>query len=314
MRKNNKIVVFIFVALFLTFLTVRSEPAPNLLELYEGISVIGDLTADNVTGTVEFSVDRLWHDPFYDEDIVETSRDLIHTPPYDQESNVSREKASGIIFNDNRTAFYPVYKYHVESGDDITIVFLNITDSLEIMEEDLIVSYNGVNYTYEDIDPMSELYANISMWVMSWAFGNLLELELMPLTRYAISPQATTGQEIEYGPYTGDVIGFTEYWVDGTDVYEAIEVHHEEEIVIVDLFGFPQDYTVCATTLLYEKQTGIILHWMEYNSSADIYYYFNATAVSGITPIIPEYSVPFIIAISAILIATPVIINRRKKN
>lgn len=314
MRKQNTIVVFIFVALFLTSLTVRSEPAPNLLELYEGISVFGDLTADDANGTVEFSVDKLWHDPFLDEDIVEMTRDFIHTPPYDPVYNISREKATGIVLNDNRTVIYPTYKYHVESGDDITIIFLNITDSLDLAEEDLIVTYNGVNYTYEDIDTMSELYANISMWVLSFGLGNLLELELMPLTRYAISPQATTGQEIEYGQYTGEVIGFTEYWVDETDVYEAIEVHHEEVIVIVDLFGFPQEYTVGATTLLYEKQTGIILHWIEYNSTADIYYYYNATAVFGITPIIPEYSVPFIIAIGAILIATPIIISRRKKN
>ena len=314
MRKQNKIVVFVFVALFLTSLTVRSEPAPNLLELYEGISVFGDLTSDDANGTVKFSVDKLWHDPFYDEDIVEMSRDFIHTPPYHPVYNVSREKATGIIINDNRTSIIPVYKYHVESGDDITIIFLNITDSLNFTDEDLIVTYNGVNYTYEDIDPMSDLYANISGWFMSWAFGNMLELELMPLIRYAISPQATTGQEIEYGPYTGEVIGVTEYWVDETVVYEAIEVHHEEVIVIVDLFGTPQPYTVGATTLLYEKQTGIILHWSEYNSTADLYYYFNSTAVVGITPIIPEYSVPFILAISAILIATPIFISRRKKN
>lgn len=314
MRKQNKIVVFIFVALFLTSLTVRSEPAPNLLELYEGISVTGDLTADNITGTVEFSVDRLWHDPLSDEDIVEVTRDLIHTPPYDPVYNVSREKATGIVINDNRTAIIPIYKYHVESGDDITIVFLNITDSLNFTDEDLIVTYNGVNYTYVDIDPSSDLYANIRSCFMSWGFGNMLELQLMPLIRYAISPQATTGQEIEYGPYTGEVIGFTEYWVDETDVYEAIEVYHEEVIVIVDLFESPQPYTVGATTLLYEKQTGIILHWIEYNSTADLYYYFNATAVSGITPVIPEYSVPLILALSTILIATPIIINRRKKN
>ncbi len=314
MRKQNTIVVFIFVALFLTSLTVRSEPAPNLLELYEGISVFGDLTSDDANGTVEFSVDKLWQDPFLDEDIVEMTRDFIHTPPYDPVYNISREKATGIVLKDNRTAIYPTYKYHVESGDDITIIFLNITDSLDLADEDLIVTYNGVNYTYVDIDPMSELYANISNVVMGYAFGNVLELQLMPLLRYAISPQATTGQEIEYGPYTGEVIGFTEYWVDEIDAYEAIEVHHEEAIVIVDIFGSPQPYTIGATTLLYEKQTGIILHWIEYNSTADIYYYFNATAVSGITPIIPEYSVPFIIAIGAILIATPIIISRRKKN
>lgn len=238
MRKHNKIVVFIFVALFLTSLTVRSEPASNLLELYEGISVFGDITSDIANGTVEFSVDKLWHDSFIDEDIVEVTRDFIHTPPYDPISNVSREKATSIVVKDNRTAIFPIYKYHVESGDDITIVFLNITDSLNLTEEDLIVTYNGVNYTYVDIDPMSELYANISTWIMSWAFGNMLELELMPLIRYAISPQATTGQEIEYGPYTGEVIGFTEYWVDETDFYEAIEVHHEEVIVTVNLFEF----------------------------------------------------------------------------
>lgn len=314
MRKQNKIVVFVFVALFLTSLTVRSEPAPNLLELYEGISVFGDLTSDDVNGTVEFSVDKLWHDPFYDEDIVEMSRDFIHTPPYHPVYNVSREIATSIVLSDNRSVIYPSYKYHVESGDDTTIVFLNITDSLDLGEEDLIVTYNGVNYTFQDIDPESELYTNISTWVISMALGNMLELVLMPLTKYAISPQATTGQEIEYGPYTGEVMGFTEYWIDETDVYEVIEVHHEEVVIIFDFFGTPQPYTLGESTLLYEKQTGIILHWIEYNSTADLYYYYNATAVFGITPVIPEYSVPLLLALSTILIATPIIISRRKKN
>ena len=132
--------------------------------------------------------------------------------------------------------------------------------------------------------------------------------QIMPMFRYAISPQATIGQEIEYGLFNGTVVGFTEYYISETEYFEAIEVHHDE---------FPidgvNDYG--ESTLLYEKNTGIILHWLEYNATADKYYYYNATDVIGISPIIvvPEFSIPFIVLISGILIAVPILIYIRKK-
>ena len=91
MRKHNKILACFFVVFFLSSLTVRSETAPNLLELIEEISTKGDLFQNELLGTFNVSIDRIWHDPFYDEDIVELSRTLDHTPPYDPIVNVSKE-------------------------------------------------------------------------------------------------------------------------------------------------------------------------------------------------------------------------------
>ncbi len=315
MKKHNKILACFFVVFFLSSLTVRSETAPNLLELTEGISTVGEIYHNEVSGSVNFSIDRIWHDPFLDEDILEMSRDFVHDPPYDPIFNISKEIVRSVVINDNRSVIIPAIRYYIESGDETIDFYFNYTDSLDIGEEDIFVTYNGATYNYSEIDPASELYTNITDWMFNWMVGNAFELQLMPQTKYAISPQATIGQEIEYGPYTGEVIGFATYNISETEYYEVIEVHHDEEVVIINMFGSDQPYTIGESTLLYEKRTGIILHWLEYNVTADKYYFYNATEVVGISPLIYilEYSLPFIAVISSILIAIPILIGRRKK-
>lgn len=315
MRKHNKILACFFLVFFLSSLTVRSEVAPNLLELTEGICSKGEIYQDELWATLNFSIDRIWHDPFFDEDIVEITRDVDHKPPYDPIVNVSKEIVTSLIINDNRSAFMPVVSHYVKSWDDTILVFINYTDSLDFAEEDLLVTYNGITYTYSEMDPGHELYGNISFWVMSWGFGNMFEQQIMPITKYAISPQATIGQEIDYGQYTGEVMGFTTYDISETEYYEVIEVYHDEVVVIINMFGTDEPYTIGECTLLYEKRTGLVLHWIEYNATLDEYYFYNATEVVGISPLVyvPEYSVPFIAVISSILIAIPILIGRRKK-
>ncbi|NPD90190.1 MAG: hypothetical protein HGN29_15875 [Asgard group archaeon] len=314
MNKHNKVLVLIFIVFLLTSLTVRSETAPNLLELTEGISVSGDLNQYEISGTMEFGIDKIWYDPFTDENLVEMIRNMTDTPP-NPPYYVKRQIVTSLIMEDNRTVLLPASRFYTETVEDAVLFFLNITDSMDIAEEDLIVTYHGVNYTLIDIDTESELYSNISIWYLSFVLGNAFELQLMPLTRYAISPQATIGQEIDYGTYTGEVMGFKEYEISETEKYEVIEVHHEEAVIMVDISGLgsPEPYTIGETTFFYEKQTGIVLHWIEYNSTADLYYYFNATKVVGIIPLISEYSVPSLVLLSTILIATPIIMSRKRK-
>ena len=314
MKRYNKILTCFFVVFLLSSLTVRSETAPNLLELTEGIVIIGDTHQEGLFGTANFSVDKIWYDPFFDEDIVEISRGLVQDPPYDPILNVSSQQIKSLVVKDNRTVYIPAISYDIKSGDDFISIFVNYTDDLNVTVNDLMVTYNGITYVYNEMDPYSAVYENVSFWMMSWAVGNVFELQLMPLLRYAISPQATIGQEIEYGKFTGEVMGFTEYYISETEYFEVIEVHHNEEIVIINLFGSDQPYVFGDTTLLYEKNTGIILHWLEYNSTSYEYYYYNATEVVGLSPIsIPEFSVPLIIVLSSILIAIPILISRRKK-
>lgn len=314
MKRYNKILACFCVVFLLSSLTVRSETAPNLLELTEGTIIIGEIYHNEIWGDWNFSIDKIWHDPFFDEDIVELTRDFIHDSPYNPTVNVSREIATSLIVKDNRTVYLPFVSYYVETIDYNITIFLNYTTDLNMTEDDLMVTYNGTTYIFNDIDPGALIYANVSYWFMTWAIGNAFELDLMPLTKYAISPQATIGQEIEFGNYTGEVMGFKEYYISETEYFEVIEVYHNETVVNIDIFGTDDPYTIGETTLLYEKNTGIVLHWLEYNSSADKYYYYNATEVIGLNPIvIPEFAVPFIVAISSILIAIPILIVRRKK-
>lgn len=315
MKRYNKFLACFCVVFLLSSLTVRSETAPNLLELTEGTVIIGEVFHNDIFGNWNFSIDKIWYDSFLDEDIVELTRDFIHEPPYDPIVNVSREIATSLILKDNRTAILPVASYYVETVDYNITVFLNYTIDLNITEDDLMITYNGTTYIFNDIDPGELFYDIVSYWMMTWATANVFELQLMPLTKYAISPQATIGQEIEYGQYNGSVVGFTEYYISETEYFEVIEVHHDESIVIINIFGTDDPYTIGESTLLYEKNTGIVVHWLEYNSTSDKYYYYNATEVIGINPIvIPEFSVPFIAVLSSILIAIPILIVRRRKN
>ncbi|MBY9001783.1 MAG: hypothetical protein KGD64_12770 [Candidatus Heimdallarchaeota archaeon] len=315
MKKHNKILSYIFVVFFLSSLTVRSETAPNLLDLTEGTVIIGDIYLSETYGQFNFSVDRIFYDSFFDEDFVELSRAMNHTPPYDPTFKVKNEIATSLVVKDNRTVYLNLASYYIETVDYNITVFVDYTDDLNMTEDDLKVTYNGTTYTYNTIDPGEPFYDLVSFWTMNWALANLFDKQMMPLLKYAISPQATIGQEILYGQYNGTVVGFTEYYISETEYFEAIEVHHDETIVIINIFGSDQPYTFGDTTLLYEKNTGIILHWLEYNSSAGYYYYYNATDVIGLVPIIvvPEFSVPFIAVISSILIAIPILIARRKR-
>ncbi len=289
-------------------MTVRSETAPNLLELEEGISVVGDFHQMTALGPMTFTIDRIWHDPFFDLDIVEISRELIHTN-LDPVVNVSREIVTSVIINNNRTRIIPVMRHHVDTWDDEITVFFDISDSLNITEESLKVIYNGVTYVYEDMDPMSQVYSEIGLWMLSFFGGNVIEGGLMPMTKYAISPQATTGQFIDYGPYQGEVIGFTEYYINEKEYYEVIEVHHDEVTIYIDVLGDVDPYTIGESTYFYEKRTGMVLNWIE--SIAEENYYFNATEVTGIKPL--KTSVSFIVVLSTALIAIPIVLGRRKK-
>ena len=310
MRIHNKLLVLVLATLLLTSLTVRSETAPNLLELDEGLTVIGNYPYYTALGPMTFTVEKIWHDSFYDLDVVEMSRELIHTN-LDPIVNVSREIVTAVIINSNRTNFMPVVRHYVETWDDTIDVFLDISESLNITAESLKVTVNGITYVYEDMDPFSLVYSKISMWMMSWALGNVLEKGLAPLTKYAISPQATTGQYIDYGPYQGEVIGFTEYYINEKEYYEVIEVHHDEVVIYVDILGSVDPYTIGESTYYYEKRTGMVLNWIEYDSIADTNYYFNATDVTGIRPL--KTSASFIIVLSTALIAIPIVLGRRKK-
>ncbi len=314
MKDYKKILTSFFILFLFSSLTVRSEIAPNLLDLTEGTVIIGDVYMNEIYGKFNFSVDRIFYDSFFDEDFVELTREMIHEPPYNP-VNVVREIVTSLVVNDNRTVIFPVASYYVETVDYNVTIFLDYTDDLNMTEDDLKVTYNGTTYIYNDLDPEEPFYDNVSYWAFTWAVANVFELQMMPFIKYAISPQATIGQEILYGQYNGTVVGFTEYYISETEYFEAIEVHHDETIVIIDIFGTDDPYTLGETTLLYEKSTGIVLHWIEYNSLLDHYYYYNATDVLGINPIIvvPEFAVPLIIVLGSILIAIPILTSRRKK-
>ncbi|MHA1219092.1 MAG: hypothetical protein ACTSO5_10530 [Candidatus Heimdallarchaeaceae archaeon] len=309
MRIHNKLLVLVLTALLLTSLSVRSETAPNLLELDEGITVVGDFHYYTALGPMTFTIDRIWHDSFFDLDVVEISRELIHTN-LDPIVNVSREIVTAVVINSNRTNLIPVLRHYVKTWDDTIDIFLDVSESLNITSESLKVTVNGVTYVYDDMDPMSLVYSKISMWMMSWLLGNVLEQGLMPLTKYAISPNATTGQFIDYGPYQGEVMGFTEYYINEKEYYEVIEVHHDEVIIYVDILGDVDPYTIGESTYFYEKRTGMVLNWIEYDSIADENYYFNATEVTGINPL--KTSVSFIVVLSTAIIAIPIVLARRK--
>ena len=315
MKRTKKVLVLLLITILLTSLNVRSDTAPNLLELTEGIYIFGDVHTENITGTYEISVDKIWHEPYTDEDIVDLTLNVTDTPPYDHPFNVTNNAITSFVFKDNRTVLFPAYYYSITVDNETIIFFFNITDTLEdLSEDDIIVTYHGENYTVLDLDPMSELYTNISYWFLSFMLGNAFMREYMPLIKYAISPQATIGQEIDYGQYTGEVTGFKEYKISETERYEVIEVHHEEEIVIIDIYGIdPFECIVGESTIQYEKQTGILLHWIEYNSTTDDYYYYNATKIVGIAPLVSEFSVPTLVLLSTILIAIPIILIKRKK-
>lgn len=59
LRRQNKILVLVLTAFLLTSLTVRSETAPNLLELDEGITVTGNFHQITDYSTMTFSVDKI---------------------------------------------------------------------------------------------------------------------------------------------------------------------------------------------------------------------------------------------------------------
>ena len=315
MRRYRKTISLFVVLFLLSALTGRSEVASNALDLEEGTIIVGEIYQGNMYGRQNFTVHRNWHDPFYDLDVVDLGIDFIHYPPYDPDSNVTREILKSIIVIDNRTLIMPVFHYIVLTTEYNITIFVDIQDDLNITDEDLKVTYNGTTYIYDDVNESTPGYDIINWWMLSFALGNMYLLQFMPLTPYAISPLATVGQEIEYGYYNGTVTGYTEYYISETEYFEAIEVHHEEVQVDIDILGTINSETIGERTLLYEKNTGIILHWLEYNSSADKYYFFNSTEVVGLSPLIvvPEFSGISLAIVSSIMVAIAILLVKRKK-
>jgi len=311
MRGYKKIISSFFVMFLLSSLGVRSEIAPNLLEISEGLIVVGDFYENGNHGTMVYSVYKLWHDTFYDEDVIELRKETHFTTPLDSTLNLSSYTIASIILQENRTVKMPIQKYSVNSGDDTIIVYIDISDSLNSTVENLNVKLNGVNYLFSEIDPESPLYSEIEIWVILWLLGYIFELSIAPYTKAAISPQATVGHYIDYGQYQGEVIGFTKYFINEKEYYEAIEVHHDEVIININFFGTIIPHTIGETTLLYERTSGIILNSLEYNSTSDEYYYFNSTEVAGIKPL--RTSFPIIALLSPLLIVIPILMVRKKK-
>ncbi len=260
MKGYQKTLASFFIIFLFSSLTVRSEIAPNLLELTEGTAIIGDMYQSDMYGRNNFTVDRIWHDSFFDIDFVEFSMEIIFDPPYDPDLHVVRESITSLIVKNNRTQIV-IALHFIETLEYNITVFFDYTDDLNMTEDDLKVNFNGTTYIYDEIDPGMLYYDVISYWVLSFFLGNMLWQGMFPFIKYAISPQATIGEEIQYGPYNGSVVGFKDYFISETEYFEAIEVHHNETIVLVNILGTDSPFTVGETTLLYEKNTGIILHW-----------------------------------------------------
>ena len=254
MRRYNKIISLFVVLFFLTALTGRSDVASNELDLVAGTIVMGDIYQGDMYGRYNFTVERNWHDPIYDLDVVDMGMDFIHDPPYNI-FNVTREIIKSLVVIDNRTMAIPVFSYYLETTEDELTIFIDIQDDLNLTDDDLKVTYNGTTYIYDDITPSTPGYDLINFWMLSFGMGNVLLQQLMPLTPYAISPQATIGQTVEFGPYNGTVMGYTEYYISETEYFEAIEVHHDEVVVHIDIMGTDNPQTIGDRTLLYEKNT-----------------------------------------------------------
>ena len=301
-----------FIVILLLSTSVRSEIASNLLELQEGLSVTGDFYEKNNNGTMTYSVDRIWHDTFLDEDVIELSRERVYSTILESNFNISRQLTTSIVKKVNRTVFMPIQKFSVKSGGDNITVFVDISESLNTtIDNNLKVTLNGVTYLFSEIDTESPLYSEIEIWVILWFLGYIFDLFVSPLTKYAISPQAAVGQNIDYGQYQGEVIGYTEYFINEKEYFEVIEVHHDEVIVNINFFGEIIPHTIGETTLLYEKSSGIILSSLEYNSTSEEYYYFNATNISGIKPAKTSFSI--VIAWSTILIGVLIVLKGKEK-
>lgn len=315
MKHYKKIITSILVFSLFSSLNVRSEIAPNLLELVEGTTIIGESFQSDEFVYWNMSVDRLWHDSFFDLDVIDFTWDVIHNPPYHPVSNVTREIITQLIVQENRTLLIPVTYYYVETTDYNLTIFFDISVDLNITDDDLKVIYDGTTYIYDEIDPGESFYNIVGFWLVSFAFGNAIYLEYMPFTPYAISPQVTIGQEILYGQYNGTVVGFTEYYISETEYFEAIEVYHDEVIITANILGSDQEWGIGNRTLFYEKNTGIVLHYLEYNSSTDTYYYYNTTDTIGISPIqvVPEFSIPLLAILSSMFIILPILLRKRKE-
>ena len=116
-----------FIVILLLSTSVRSEIASNLLELQEGLSVTGDFYEKNNNGTMTYSVDRIWHDTFLDEDVIELSRERVYSTILESNFNISRQLTTSIVKKVNRTVFMPIQKFSVKSGEDnITVIVFKV--------------------------------------------------------------------------------------------------------------------------------------------------------------------------------------------
>ncbi|MCE7742419.1 MAG: hypothetical protein GOP50_08150 [Candidatus Heimdallarchaeota archaeon] len=296
-------------------MNVSSTLAPDTLEVYKGISVRGPNVQGDTEGMTEFIVGEIWTDTVFSVDIVEFTLSIEYTL-VPEGVDMLENTIMSLISKDNRTNALPVASYYVKTSTEECTIFLDIDQTINFTEEDLKATYNGVTYTVSEMDPYSQVFTDIGYYLLGWAFGNVFLMETMPITKYLISPQATTGQEINYGLYNGEVVGYNVYSPDGTTDYDVIEVHHNEQNFTIDLFG-TQNFYIGESTYYYEKETGIVVFWMEDNPTGDDYH-FNATEI--IIPPEPTDdqttvdSAAIIGALSTVIVATIAIRKRRKKN
>ncbi len=306
--KNKEVVLTLFVvACLLSSMNVSGTLAPDTLEVYKGITVRGPNFQEDTEGITEFIVGETWTDTMYSFEIVEFTLSIEYTV-VPEGVDMLENSIMSLILKDNRTNALPTASYYVKTSTEECTIFIDLDQSVNFTEEDLKATYNGVTYTVSELDINSQIFSDISFYLGAWAFGTIFLIETMPITKYIISPQATIGQEINYGLYNGEVIGYDVYSPDGTTEYDVIEVHHDEQNITY--FG-TQNLYIGESTYYYEKETGIVVFWMEDNPAGDDYH-FNATEIT-IPEQTEEGSAAVIGALSAVIVATAVITYRRKK-
>jgi hypothetical protein len=288
--------------------------APDQLELTVGSYVKGKMLfsntthSDHHTANVEISVDNIFNATDIARNIVAilTEIEILDSEAFDM-GPFNTFSYTSLLYEFNRSTFIGVAQLLLANSTySAEMSLLHKTNFIELINRNnSIITIGSYSIEYGDLDIADPKYDEVTgLMAMSYILNYGLIMEF-PYTILAISPQANTGDTINFELTDGTVIGKPTINTPDATSYDTIHVEYSNTFVV----GFDD---VGEVDVFYDAKTGFILRSIEKDTASNSQFEFSPQEINIVkSGLLPFPFLEVLVAIAAFSII--LIVYKRRK-
>jgi len=291
--------------------------APDQLEVNVGNSVEGTVYYTNSTVTdqvlydVSLSVVKIIKPTDSTHNVIQFRYSFITRTGNIPDMDYGKAEFDSLVFEHNRTTLLPAARIYLENSTfsvEISIIQGNSIKDWDNINNTVITFGNGTTYRYGDMSKGDFGYEEIGMWIFVFLLLNVALYPYQIFTLYAISPQANSGDRINYyNTYTknndvGTVVDKPSIQDANGNQHPTIHVKYAYTTIIT-LEPMPE------VNAYYDEETGFLLRSIETDGTET--YEFVPSSIKTNTGLLPFPIVS--LSISLLAIGLIAVAFRRKR-